>query len=279
MMRTRYPSSAGDIFPRFFTVDWRTFLRSDYYNLVRRPNGMETGILFKIAEAGRPVGAFHFFRSIDEPEFTPRDYAVLDALHGFIAHGLVDGPAEDRYNDAGDRALVILDRTGRPRHLSPEARRLLLMALVPRWAPDTAARLRPHEAAELVQLSRALTAASTGGLPAAPPVLRRTNPWGEFVLRAYWLDPPHGEESSHLIGVTIERREPRRLALWRRVEALPLSGREKEVCLLLARGHDAANAARAIGVGEQTVVSHRRSLYTKLGVETRWGLIDRLRAG
>jgi DNA-binding CsgD family transcriptional regulator len=280
MMRTRYPSPAGDIFTRLFTVDWSTLLRSDYYNLVRRPNGMETGILFKITEAGRPVGAFHFFRSIDEPDFTPRDYALLDALHGFIAHGLHEGPVEERYNDADDRALVILDRTGRLLHLSAEARRLLLMALVPRWAPDTAGRMRLDEAAELVQLCRALTAASTGELPAAPPVLRRTNAWGEFVMRAYWLDAPVGQaEPANLVGVTIERREPRRLALWRRVEALPLSGREKQVCLLLARGHDAANAARAIGVGEQTLVSHRRSLYNKLGVDNRLALIDRLRAG
>jgi DNA-binding CsgD family transcriptional regulator len=241
---------------------------------------METGILFKITEAGRPVGAFHFFRSADEPDFTPRDYALLDALHGFIAHGLHDGPTEDRYNDSGDRALVILDRTGRLLHLSPEARRLLLMALTPRWAPDTAPRMRLDEPAELVQLCHALTAASTGRLPAAPPVVRRTNAWGEFVLRAYWLDAQAGNgEPSQFVGVTIERREPRRLALWRRVEALPLSGREKQVCLLLARGHDAAEAARAIGVGEHTVVSHRRSLYNKLGVDNRLALIDRLRAG
>ena len=279
MMRTSYPSAAGDIFPRVFAIDWNSFLRSDYYNLLRRPCGMETGVLFKITEAGRPVGAFHLFRSAAEPGFTPRDYALLGALHGFIAHGLADGPAEDRCNDAGDRALVILDGTGRLLHLSPEGRRLLLMALLPRWAPDTAARIRLDEPVELVQLCRALTAASTGRLPAAPPVLRRTNAWGEFVLRAYWLDAPRGEDPSRLVGMTIERREPRRLALWRRVEALPLSAREKEVCLLLARGHDAANAARAIGVREHTIVSHRRSLYNKLGVDNRLALIDRLRAG
>ncbi|MGH7063005.1 MAG: response regulator transcription factor, partial [Stellaceae bacterium] len=279
MMRTGYPSAAGDIFPRFFTVDWNTFLRSDYYNLLRRPCGMETGILFKITEAGRPVGAFHFFRSADEPDFTLRDYALLDALHGFVAHGLVAGPAEDTYEDGEDRALVILDRAGRMLHLSPEARRLLLMALVPRWAPDTARPMRLDEPAELGQLCRLLRDAADGRLPAAPPVVRRTNAWGEFVLRAYWLDARGTGELSQLVGVTIERREPRRLALWRRVEALPLSGREKEVCLLLARGHDAANAARAIGVGEHTLVSHRRSLYTKLGIDNRLALIDRLRAG
>ena len=278
VMRTRYPSAVGDIFSRVFTVDWNTFLRSDYYNLLWRPYGIATGTLFKISQAGRPVGAFYFFRGGNETAFTPRDYALLEALHGFVAHGLTDGLAKDRYNDAGDRGLAILDRAGRLLHLSPEARRLLLMALVPRWAPDTARAMRLDAPAELVQLCWAL-AASTGRLPAAPPVLRRTNAWGDFVLRAYRLDAPRGEEPLRLVGITVERREPRRLALWRRVEALPLSGREKQVCLLLARGHDAAHAARAIGVGEHTLVSHRRNLYHKLGVDNRLALIERLRAG
>jgi hypothetical protein len=44
-------------------------------------------VLFKIIETGRPIGAFHFFRSGTEPDFTDRDYRILDALHGFIAHG------------------------------------------------------------------------------------------------------------------------------------------------------------------------------------------------
>jgi DNA-binding CsgD family transcriptional regulator len=132
---------------------------------------------------------------------------------------------------------------------------------------------------ELAQLCQTLSAASSAGLRSTPPVVRRNNAWGEFVLRAYWLDASRSEESSRFIGVTIERREPRSLSLWRKVEALPLSQREKQVCLMLARGHDAANVARAMGVSEHTVISHRRSLYSKLGVENRLALIGRLRLG
>ena len=279
MMRAPFPSAAGYMLPRCFKVDWNTLVRSDYYDALGRPFGMNDGVFFKITEARRPVGAFQWFRSTGEPPYAQRDFALLEALHGFIAHGLAAGPAEDGYEDTEDRALGILDGDGRILHLSREAQRLLLMALVPRWGPDTATRMRLGEPAELVQLCRTLSAASAGRLPAAPPVLRRANAWGEFVLRAYWLDGPRGEEPRHFVGVTIERREPRSLGLLRRVEALPLSRREKEVCLLLARGHDAADAASAMGVAEHTVVSHRRSLYAKLGVENRWALLERLRAG
>jgi DNA-binding CsgD family transcriptional regulator len=279
MMRTRFPSAAGDVFERFFKVDWSTFVRSDYYNLLRRPCGIEKGVLFKVMTACRPLGAFHFFRSVGEPAFTPQDFALLEGLHGFIAHSLVDGPGEDGYADTEDRALVILDRRGLLLHMSPEAHRLLLMALVPQWASETAIRMRLDNPPELAQLCQTLSAASSACLRSTPPVVRRNNAWGEFVLRAYWLDASRSEESSRFIGVTIERREPRSLSLWRKVEALPLSQREKQVCLMLARGHDAANVARAMGVSEHTVISHRRSLYSKLGVENRLALIGRLRLG
>jgi DNA-binding CsgD family transcriptional regulator len=277
MMRTRFRTPAGDIFDRFFKVDSNTFLRSDYYNLLRRPCGMEMGVLFKITEAGRPVGVFHFFRSVDEPPFVARDYAMLDAVHGFIAHGLIDGPTEDNYEDTEDRALIILHRNGRLLHVSAEAHRLLLMALVPRWAPQTTGCMRITDSPELTELYRRLAAASFGGQPLVPPVLRRSNAWGEFVLRAYWLDASRDDDSSSIIGLTIERREPQSLALLRKIEVLPLSGREKQVCLLLARGHDTANIARAMGVSEHTVISHRRNLYTKLSVESRIKLMERLR--
>ena len=82
-----------------------------------------------------------------------------------------------------------------------------------------------------------------------------------------------------IVGVTIERREPRSLGLWRKIEALPLSQREKQACLLLARGHDTVNVARTMGISEHTAISHRRNLYNKLGIENRLALIERLQIG
>jgi DNA-binding CsgD family transcriptional regulator len=76
--------------------------------------------------------------------------------------------------------------------------------------------------------------------------------------------------------IAFERREALALRLLRKIEALPLSRREKDLCLLLARDHDTASAARAMGVSESTVVTHRRSLYEKLGLESRTALINRL---
>lgn len=276
IMRTKYTTAAGDIFPRYASVDWRTFLRSDFYNLAARPCGMLQGINLKVTEGNRPIGALNLFRTGHEPAFTSRDIALLGVLQGFIAHALRDGSDEGSYINTEDRALVIVDPDGKLLHLSAEAHRLLSMALVDRWSPETAWQLRLEQPPELLHLCKNLVAAYSGALPSGPPVLRRRNAWGEFILRAYWLDASSYEVPERYIGITLDRYEPRSLALLRKVEALPLTDREKELCLLLARGQSAANAARAMGVAESTVITHRRHLYDKLGVGSRSALTDRL---
>jgi DNA-binding CsgD family transcriptional regulator len=96
-------------------------------------------------------------------------------------------------------------------------------------------------------------------------------------LRAYWLSPPCPEQAAPFVAITVERREPRSLALLKKIEVLNLSDREKQLCLLLARGYDTANAAIAMGVRDHTVITHRRNLYNKLGIAGRIALLDRLR--
>ena len=108
-------------------------------------------------------------------------------------------------------------------------------------------------------------------------MLRVRNPWGEFVLRAYWLEfKPDGAEQTRHIGITIERRVPRGLAIRRRVEELPLTGREKQLCLLLAHDGSRRDLADSMGVSTGTVITHQSSIYAKLGVRNRTGLLATL---
>jgi DNA-binding CsgD family transcriptional regulator len=128
----------------------------------------------------------------------------------------------------------------------------------------------------LANLAKALAAATFDGLPRQPPIVRQRNAWGEFVLRAYFLDTMDSREPSRFIGITIQRREPASVGLLRRIEGLPISDREKQLCLFLSQGYDMVSAARAMGVTENTLVTHRRSLYSKLSVANRIGLVERL---
>jgi DNA-binding CsgD family transcriptional regulator len=153
----------------------------------------------------------------------------------------------------------------------------MMMALLPCWSPLTNWHGMHGSAPQISQLCRALAAAADGRLGQPPPVLQLRNPWGRFVLRAYWLGPADGTEQTRDIAVTVERQVPRVLALRRRVESLPLTAREKQLCLLLARDPSRHDLADAMGVAASTVVTHQHSVYAKLGVHNRAGLLAELR--
>jgi DNA-binding CsgD family transcriptional regulator len=182
----------------------------------------------------------------------------------------------DAFVEGEERSLIIAERDGRIRHAGSEALPLLLMALHPRWSSATRWQSLRESLPEIAELCRALCAVGKGVAGYPPPTLKKRNQWVEFVLRAYWLGPTDGEELTEFVGVTIERRLPRMLAVFRRVEQLPLTAREKELCLLLARDPARQDLAYEMGVGASTVVTHLRNIHAKLGVRSRAALIDAL---
>jgi DNA-binding CsgD family transcriptional regulator len=105
---------------------------------------------------------------------------------------------------------------------------------------------------------------------------RPLNKGGGATLTAYWLGATDGAEHTRRIGITIERRVPRVLAVRRRIEHLPLTGREKQLCLLLARNASGRGLEDAMGLAASTVVTHQRSVYAKLNVHSRAELLAAL---
>jgi hypothetical protein len=132
-MRAQYKRPTEDFLQRVSKVDRRIMLKSDYYNRFLRAADMIQGVMLKVTEHDRPLGALVLFRTAREPEFTSTELTTVDALNGFIAHGLRRGPGEREEScvDTDDRAVVLADREGKLVHLSADAQRLLLMALVP----------------------------------------------------------------------------------------------------------------------------------------------------
>ncbi len=62
-------------------------------------------------------------------------------------------------------------------------------------------------------------------------------------------------------------------------EDLPLTGREKQLCLLLAHARSRQDLADAMGVSTGTVITHQGSIYAKLGVHSRAELVASLLPG
>jgi DNA-binding CsgD family transcriptional regulator len=64
--------------------------------------------------------------------------------------------------------------------------------------------------------------------------------------------------------------------LRRRLENLPLSRCQAQLCLLMASGLSYAAIAKHLGIAKSTVIDHTRHLYGKLDVRNCAGLINKL---
>ena len=179
--------------------------------------------------------------------------------------------------DGGESAVVVLNRRGEIEHESAEGRHLLLLAAHPRVAPGAVDwrgdSVVPQVLVNLLERIDAIDA----GRAALPPAIELQNPWGKFVLRAYPMQST-GTAGGPVI-VVIERHVPLKLKLLNAMQFLPLSARQKEVCLLLSEGSGYQSLAERLGVTPNTIVDHVRKIYDKLDVRNHHELFSKLAQG
>ncbi len=271
-------------FSHTLSVDLKTYLNSEFYNLIMRPSGYADGLhLIVHAGGGRPLGDLAVWRALDEVNFNEGDKHLLEDLAPFIAHAVASddaGPAltEMLVDAQEDRALVIVDRAGKIQHLSPKARKLLFLANNPYVTAGHSRRESLQLPPQAIQLCSDLCAVIERGQDVvAPPVYQHESPWGRFVFTAHWLDCGNALDS--LIGITIDHQVPLPLKVSSQVEHFPLSERQKQICLLLAAGHVDSKIADEMNISINTVVTHCRRIYDKLHVHGRAELMNRLLQG
>jgi DNA-binding CsgD family transcriptional regulator len=250
-------------------VDRRTWERSALYNEILRPLGHASGIQVMVRESGRALGAVVISRGPAEPELSTRELELLATLEPYFAHAFAgvrsEGPLVDSDADE-DQGFLIVDRKGRLRHLSPQARALLFYAFHDD-VEQANAQAAPDLPPRVARLACTLARVFEGEAASAPPVHVQDSRWGQFVFRAHWLDGVEAEPP--LVCIRIARREPLALRLLRRVDRLPLSGRQIEVAVHLAAGLTYAAIAERMGVSTPTAVYHAQELFNKLGVGSR----------
>ena len=279
IMRRSNGLAVGDFYERMARIDMRDLVRTEWYNMFPRRLGWEQGVLVTLIEQGRFVGAITLGRTARDADFQRRDMRFLEAVAPFIAHALADTTLTGPFTDTDDKALLLVDDAGTVRHLGAQARRLLLMARFGAWSATSAQRMRDDALPdEVVRLCRRVAGWSETRPLAAPPLWRCRNAWGEFVYRVFPTDEAPGSPAPHLLGVLLERREPLRLKLLRRIGDLPLSNREADICLDLIEGRSRGEIAERLGISETTAIAHCRNLYGKLDVHSRVELAERLRA-
>ena len=271
-------------FDEALKVDRRTYYRHDYYNLVCRAINFHTSINAVARERGVAIGGLALHRAKCDPEFKAEDKVLLARLMPFVTHALAGAPASEvPLVDSGHEGFIIADPKGKIRHLSAEARRLLILAT----RPTIVAGIRSADLelpAPVVELCRRLAAVFNGrDTASAPPVCHLRNCLGGFTFRTYWLNEEGlretAPECAPLVGIHIRHQEPQTLRIVRRLGAMPgLSQRQMQICLLLATGTSNVMIASQMNMSPHTVVTHTRRLYEKLDVHNRSELVAKLTA-
>jgi DNA-binding CsgD family transcriptional regulator len=280
----KYMREGADTGWNLANVDKKRFYRSDFYNVCLRPRNSYDPVYARIREGGRLVGAVVLSRGSKDEPFLQSDLDLLAQLAPYISHAL---RRRDEVNpdfvDSGEGGLIILNRESKILYMSNRARQLLYFATHPQVSPKSPSQSKSVIVPSAVQQLVCNLADTFNGQAAPPPVLHHQNQWGKFVFCAYWLEQDRSNVSSDtlnqnppetaLIGVTIQYQEPLSLKLMRAMQALPLSPREKEICLLIAEGSSHPAIAKRLGVRITTVKTLVQSVYEKLGVRGHEKLI------
>jgi DNA-binding CsgD family transcriptional regulator len=295
MSAPNYLETAADVLPKFFTPERRSvvyqqfnqypaitshvlldkqFFQTDFYNLMWQPCDQYHFILAPVIVNKRIAGLFFLFRPLADPSFSVNEQKLCIQLLPYIAHALQEPKFIDTdYVNSGQSGLTITDKWGAIVHTSPSAERLLSRAMQANSNGDN-----PYKHTRLpqplVKLCRNLDILFNGE-DAPPPALTHTNSAGRFIFRAYWLDGLNNS-ANDLIGVTIEHQEPLTLKITRNLQTQPLSATQKEVTLLLAKGHSNEKIGQQLHIKTTTVKDHISKIYTKLNISHRKELLPRL---
>lgn len=289
------------------------FLASDIYHHLLKPCDIRHCVEVTIWDQGRGLGSIVLNRSHDQKPFREEEEMRLRSLMPYLAHGLrgmrdLRGEA----THSGESGTLIIDNQDRIVQFCPEGKRLLMLATHNTFSAanspfqDAAAikRLRSSfapgghsktpnlyskahdlhskapdlhsEAPDLHSEAHDLNseAPDLHSEAQSVPVQRHRNAWGEFVFRAYPLSTR--VECDGSLAIVIERHEPTPITLMRTLRKLPVTARQREVCLLLSYGYTHSMIGERMHVSKHTATDYVRKIYDKLDVRSQDQLMKKL---
>ncbi len=242
--------------------------RSARYRDLLLPAGIPHELRAAFVIRGRVWGAVHIARRAVSGPFSQRDADALAGVAGAIARGIrasLRFDAARRITGTEAPGLVILGPSDELELITPPARELLasIRADAPAYSEDAMA--TPVLALASFLRSAPAATASESNVVTVP------GRDGWITLHA---SLPGGPGDGR-VAIVLERAGGTRSATVR-LEAFGATQREREVATLLARGLSRAEMAEALVLSPHTVDDHVKSLYEKLGVESRQELVARV---
>ena len=248
-------------------------LTESYHHLYRALR-LEHSLDGIVRNSGGPLGMIYLLRSKGDPDFSAEDEENLAQTLPYIAHAIAhEVKTPDSFVESGDAGLMVFDAAGELKYQSLKAKELCPYLLAENLTDGWYGGLTTPEmlVAQHALFDRVKHGFIQGKLAVDPPAWTVANKWGEFQLQAYALQGNHDEPCSY--GVILKKKVPIEVWLLHRVQEMPLSTKQCEVCFLLARGVETAEIATLLGITQTTLKDHTQTVYRKLGIRKREELL------
>lgn len=256
----------------------KAFYATDMYNMICRPCEQHFLLDGVIRSDGRTLGVIVLYREKSQGAFSGGDEADLKALLPYFEHALNQEQKQDtlEFSDSGMTGMIVATPDGHISHINADAREMLFWAsqgvLRPGSCVVDPTESLPSQVKRLCDRLRDVFCSRDS----PPPVLQVRGRYGQVTSRAYWMDDVRGLDEK-LVAITLTWQKPKQLVLMNRLRQLPLSAKQKEVCLLLGMGRSAQETALQLGISNTTYKDHLRKIYQKLDINRRDELLLRLR--
>jgi DNA-binding CsgD family transcriptional regulator len=274
-----------DLFCLADICDYRRLIRSEYYQEFFQPNHIHHVLVlaFRLFGHRDQVALLGFHRPSDAPQFTKSDVmraryfapAALSALHGMTVDSALEKSrviVDSLERASKDVGVLLLGGDGSLLYANePGAAAFALtrdeFGDFHHGAGDSLfeglwefCRRSDWETPEAMRDGKSIDLKSTGGRSS----LRvRAQPLMRDGRLSAWLVMTEGEAGADT-------------AMRDKLSSLGLTAREQDIARLLARGASNQDIADQLGISVRTTENHLRSIYSKVGVNSRSQMISRL---
>lgn len=227
------------------------------------PSGLPHELRAAFGDGRHTWGALILFRGSDVPDFTAGEVALVRAVAPTVAAGfrsVLVRQHVDHGDDAREAGILVVGGDPPVVRTATGAARSWLEQLDDSGSPAGLP-------------TAVLAAAQRARAEPGPAVVRARTRAGRWLTVT--AEVTDGGRREAEVGVVLQPSRPAEIAQIVGA-AHGLTGRERQVVLLLASGHTNAEIARTLGVSGHTVADHLKRIYAKLDVVTRGELTAKL---